>query len=312
MSLAAGIDVGGTKLLGVVVDDAGEVVRRAKWPTPEGADAIVAGLASLATELSPYDSLGVGVPGLVTHEGVLRAAPNLVDVTELSVGPRLSAHLGHPVAVQNDATCALVAEWRHGAARGVDDVVLVTLGTGIGGGIVAGGRLQVGANGFAGELGHMVVVPDGPRCVCGRRGCWERYASGNGLAHQAQAAARAGRLDAVLSTVAGDAAAIRGEDVQAAASAGDGQALAVVDGFAQWVALGLVNLTNILDPAMFVLGGGLATAPDLYLPLVQRWFTDLIYSPDLRPHPRLVFAEWGEDAGAVGAARLGQERSIAR
>lgn len=310
MSRSAGIDVGGTKALGVVIDDGGQVVQRLKWSTPAGSDAVIDRLAELAGALAPYDSLGVGVPGLVTRDGVLRAAPNLVDVVELAVAPRLSERLGHPVTVQNDATCALVAEWRHGVAREVDDVVLVTLGTGIGGGVVAGGQLQVGANGFAGELGHMVLDPDGPLCVCGRRGCWERFASGSALAQQARQAAREGRLDAVLRAV-GDVEAIVGEDVQRAASAGDEQALDVVDGFARWVALGLVNLTNALDPAMFVLGGGLATAPALYLAPIQRWLAALLYSPEHRPHPRLAFARWGEEAGAVGAARYAQERAAA-
>lgn len=307
MTRSAGIDVGGTKALGVVIDDDGHVVERLKWATPTGGDALISRLAELAGALAPYDSLGVGVPGLVTRDGVLRAAPNLVDVVELAVAARLTERLGHPVVVANDATCALVAEWRHGTARGVDDVVLVTLGTGIGGGLVVGGRLEVGANGFAGELGHMVVDPEGPWCVCGRRGCWERYASGSALAQQARHAARAGRLEAVVRAV-GDVEAIVGEDVQRAASSGDPQALEVVDGFARWVALGLANLTNVVDPALFVLGGGLAATPVLYLGPIQRWLAALLYSPEHRPHPRVVFAHWGEDAGAVGAARYAQER----
>ncbi len=165
------------------------------------------------------------------------------------------------MAVTNDATCAALAEWRFGAGRGVDDMVMVTLGTGIGGGVVAGGRLIVGANGFAGEFGHMVVDPDGPPCPCGRRGCWERYASGSGLAQLARAAAVGGRLRRVVEVAGGDAGMVRGEHVQAAAREGDPGAVAVVDEFARWVALGLVNLTNALDPARFVLGGGWPRAP---------------------------------------------------
>ena len=175
------------------------------------------------------------------------------------------------MAVDNDATCATLAEWQAGAAQGFDDVVLVTLGTGIGGGIVAGGAIQRGAHGFAGELGHMVVDPDGPPCPCGRRGCWERYASGAGLAMLARRAAADGRLAAAVAA-AGSIEALRGEDVRAAALDGDDEASAVVDEFARWVALGLVNLTNLVDPAILVLGGGLAATPELYLPPVQRWF----------------------------------------
>ena len=305
MTLAAGIDVGGTKCLGVVVDEHGVIVRQGRRPTPHGQTAILHVLANLARELAPYDSLGIGVPGLVTRTGTLRAAPNLVNVSELAIGPRLSERLGHPVAVDNDATCAAAAEWRHGAGRGATDMVMVTLGTGIGGGIISGNQVQRGANGFAGEIGHIVVHPDGPPCPCGRRGCWERYASGSGLGRLAQEAAAAGGLAAVLDLV-GDVGAIRGEDLQLAARDGDAEALEVIDDYGRWVALGLVNLTNILDPSIFVLGGGLAASADLYLGPIQKWFGRLLYSPDLRPHPALVFAQLGSEAGAIGAALLPQ------
>ncbi len=284
MTRAAGIDVGGTKFLGVVVDERGEVVVEKRRPTPHGGDAVVEALAEFAAELAPYDTLGVGVPGLVTRQGVLRAAPNLIGAAEVQVGPRLRQMLGHAVAVDNDATCAILAEWQHGVAKGFDDVVLVTLGTGIGGGLVMGGQLQRGANGFAGEIGHMVVQPDGPFCPCGRRGCWERFASGRGL--QMLAGGR------------------KGEDVVEAARAGDRESLVIIDAFAHWVALGLVNLTNVLDPACIVLGGGLATAPDMFLPPINREFLALIYSPENRPQPLLAFARLGERAGAIGAALL--------
>ena len=284
MTRSAGIDVGGTKFLGVVVGDGGEVLLEKRRPTPLGADALIGELIEFAAELGDYDTLGVGVPGLVTRNGILRAAPNLTSAFEVPVGPSLAEALGHPVAVDNDATCAALAEWQLGAARGFDDVVVVTLGTGIGGGLVCGGRLQRGTNGFAGEIGHMVVQPDGPNCPCGRRGCWERFASGRGL--QMLAGGRTG------------------EDVVAAARAGDHEMLGVIDEFARWVALGLVNLTNILDPACIVLGGGLASAHDLLFPPIAREFSALLYSPEHRAHPVLRFAELGERAGAIGAALL--------
>ncbi|MEZ5259191.1 MAG: ROK family protein [Ilumatobacteraceae bacterium] len=134
------------------------------------------------------------MPGLVTRSGVLRASPNLVGIREFAVGERLRSRLGQPVVIDNDATCALAAEWQFGAAKGETDVVMVTLGTGIGGALVAGDRLIRGVNGFTGEIGHMVVDPAGPPCPCGRAGCWERYASGSGLARLAREAAAGGRL----------------------------------------------------------------------------------------------------------------------
>jgi len=299
-----GIDVGGTKCLGVILDPSGEVIEEQRRPTPKGPEAIIDTLAELATAMGPWHTIGVGVPGLVTRNGVLRAAPNLVDIHDFRVGELLSQQLGTKVEVDNDGTCAAAAEWKTGAARGVDDFVMVTLGTGIGGGVVAGGSLIRGANGFTGEIGHMVVDPDGPPCPCGRRGCWERYASGSGLGRLAREAAIGKRLRRVVALAGGDADRVRGEDVQAAAREGDADALQVIDLFGRWVALGLVNLTNVLDPAAFVLGGGLAASADLYIGPIQQHFTQLLYAPDLRPRPVLSFAKLGERAGAVGAALL--------
>jgi len=301
-----GIDVGGTKCLGVILDPDGEVVEEQRRPTPKGPEAIIDTLAELATAMGPWDTIGIGVPGLVTRDGVLRAAPNLIDINDFQVGALLGAKLGHKVEVDNDGTCAAAAEWKSGAARGVSDFVMVTLGTGIGGGVIAGGALIRGANGFTGEIGHVVVDPDGPPCPCGRRGCWERYASGSGLGRLAREAAVGKRLQRVVALAGGDAERVRGEDVQAAAREGDADALQVIDLFGRWVALGLVNLTNVLDPAAFVLGGGLAASADLYLGPIQQWFTKLLYAPHLRPHPVLSFAQLGERAGAVGAALLAE------
>jgi glucokinase len=307
-----GIDVGGTKCLGVVVDDDidddDDIVAATRRPTPHDADDLVGVLAGIVDDLTAsagaVESVAVGAPGLITIDGVLRSSPNVPDVVELDIAGRLGARLDRPVVVGNDATCAALAEWRVGAGRGHDDIVMVTLGTGIGGGIVSGGRLVVGRNGFAGEFGHMVVDPHGPPCPCGRHGCWERYASGSGLAQLARTAAVGGRLRRVVEVAGGDVSLVRGEHVQTAAEEGDGGALAVIDEFARWVALGLVNLTNAFDPGIFVLGGGLAEGSHLYLDPIQRWFGELLYAPDRRPHPGLSFAALGEHAGAIGAALL--------
>jgi glucokinase len=305
-----GIDVGGTKAQGVAVGDDGTIVATEQRPTPRGngsLEQLIDTVAELAEDLEVGDSLGVGVPGLVTRRGVLRAAPNLDGVADFDVAGELGKRLGRRVVVDNDATCATLAEWQLGAGRGVQSMVLVTLGTGIGGGLVANGAVQHGVNGFAGEFGHMVVDPNGPRCPCGRRGCWERYASGSGLAMLAREAATGRRLHNVVRHAGGDAQAVRGEHVQAAAREGDPEALSVIDDFGRWVALGLANLTNALDPEMFVLGGGLAAGADLYLEPIVRWFGELLYQAELRPVPRVEFARWGPLAGAVGAALLPTE-----
>jgi glucokinase len=311
-----GIDVGGTKCLGVVVDDTdaaqGDIVAETREPTPHDAEQLVDVLARMAgvlvAETGAVSSVGVGAPGLITIEGVLRSSPNVPDVFDLDIAGRLGVRLDRAITVANDATCAALAEWKVGAGRRSDDMVMVTLGTGIGGGVVAGGRLLVGHHGFAGEFGHMVVDPNGPPCPCGRRGCWERYASGSGLAQLARAAAVGGRLRRVVQVAGGDVSHVRGEHVQAAAEEGDTDAAAVIDEFARWVALGLVNLTNVFDPEMFVLGGGLAEGAHLYLEPIQRWFGELLYAPERRAHPELCFAALGEHAGAIGAALLPSTR----
>ena len=302
----AGIDVGGTKFLGVVLDEDGTILHESRRLTPLGEHALVDALVEMAESLGPWDSLGVGMPGLVTRTGVVRSSPHLPDVAEFDVAAALSRSLGRDVAVDNDATCAAVAEWKVGAGRGAADLVMVTLGTGIGGGIVANGRLVRGRNGFAGEFGHMVVDPDGLECPCGRRGCWERYAAGTGLAQLARSAAHTGRASRIVALAGGSIDAIRGEHVQSAARKGDADALTVIEAFGRWVAIGLVNLANTLDPALFVLGGGVASSPELYIGSISRSFAELLYAPGHRPHPVLTIAELGERAGAVGAALLAQ------
>lgn len=302
-----GIDIGGTKAQAVVIDSSGGVIESAQRPTPRGErslDSLVDVVNELAELVGHESSIGVGVPGLVTRSGILRAAPNLDGVADFDVAAMMSDRIGCRVYVDNDATCATVAEWVMGSGVGSRDMVMVTLGTGIGGGIVAGGVLQRGAHGFAGEFGHMVIDPSGPLCPCGRRGCWERYASGSGLALLAQEAAAGHRLGAVVRHAGGNPQAVRGEHVQAAALEGDAEALEVIDDFAKWVALGLANLTNALDPTLFVLGGGLAAASDLLHEPIQRWFGELLYQPHLRLVPRIEFATWGPLAGAIGAALL--------
>ena len=283
MTAVAGIDVGGTKCLGVLFEG-GQVVNTVRRLTPH-ADELVATLAEIARELGDYKSLGIGVPGLITPQGVVRESPNLTGAIEFDLRTLLEKELGHPTDVENDATCAAHAEWQFGAGRGATDMWMVTLGTGIGGGFVSGSKLQRGSHGYAGEIGHMVVESQGILCRCGQRGCWERYASGSGLA-----------------TIAGG---IRGEEVIARAVAGDTQALGYLDIFGRWVAVGLVNLTNITDPNVIVIGGGMAEAADTVMPYIQKWFKELLYAPGNREHPELRVAQLGEHAGAIGAALLG-------
>ena len=306
---AIGIDVGGTKCLGVLVDAGGVVQAEHRVPTPSTAPALLDALTDVAEALNAGAGalpVGVGVPGLVDVHGALRFAPNLPGVTEVPVGAVLADRLARRVLVDNDATCAGWAETRIGAAAGCGDVLLATLGTGIGGGLVAGGRLVRGANGFAGEIGHIVVDPSGPLCPCGQRGCWERYASGSGLGWMGREAAQAGRAGRAVELAGGDPEAVRGEHVTRAAAEGDVAAQAVMDRFAWWLALGLANLTNVLDPARIVIGGGMVESGDVLLRPTRRAFAALVEGVEHRPEIPIVAAALGERAGAIGAALLAQ------
>ena len=280
---SVGIDVGGTKCHGVRVDVNGEVLAEVRYPTPPVAE-LVPLLADMFHELGGTTALGIGVPGLITPEGVVKASPNMPGAFNVPVGPQLREQLAIAVHVENDATMAAFGEWKAGAARGAENAVMVTLGTGIGGGIVMSGKLQRGANGFAGEIGHMVVQRDGDECVCGRRGCWERYASGS-----------------ALKMLSGG---FSGEEVFAAAVAGDAKALEVVDAYAQWIAVGLASLTNICDPEIIVLGGGVVDSVGVVMDAVRTSFIDALYSAQWRAHPQLVTAELGARAGAIGSALM--------
>jgi glucokinase len=307
--LTIGVDVGGTKCLGVVVGADGAVTAEHRVPTPKGSDEVVDAIVATIVELqrgAPEAMRAcVGAPGLIDREGVLRFAPNLGAAAEVPVRAELEQRLpGTAVVVENDANCAAWGEWVAGAALGADDVVMVTLGTGIGGGIILGGALFRGAHGFAGEIGHVVVDPHGPICPCGQRGCWERYASGSGLGWLGREAAVAGQAARVVELAGGDPEAVRGEHVTRAAAEGDAQALAVMDRFAWWVALGLANLANTFDPSRFVLGGGLVEAGALLLDPVSRHFLELVEAATHRPAIDIVAATLGERAGAIGAADL--------
>jgi glucokinase len=271
--------------------------------------------ALLESELGPDDQplerpmpVGVGIPGLVDREGLLRFAPNLLAANGTQVRAELQGALGERahVKVDNDVTCAAVGECTYGAGKGRSDVLFVTIGTGIGGGIVSGGQLLGGAANFSGEIGHVVVDPQGPPCGCGRRGCWERYASGSGLGRIARDAALAGQASRVTALAGGDPDDVRGEHVVLAVSEGDDEAEAILGEFAWWLALGLANLANILDPEVIVIGGGLVRAGETLLGRVRREFSLQLEGAELRPSIEILPAELGDRGGAIGAAVVGR------
>ncbi|HVF76355.1 MAG TPA: ROK family protein [Acidimicrobiales bacterium] len=308
MPATIGIDLGGTKCLGVVLDDAGRVQAEYRMPTPPGEDQILDTIVAVAEALGGAEQVGVGVPGLVDRAGVLQFAPNLVGADGLAVKAELEARLpGTQARIDNDATCATWAEKQLGAARELDYAIVLTLGTGIGGGIISGGRLERGANGFAGEMGHMVVAPDGEGCVCGQQGCWEFFASGRAIGRFGREAAAAGKARRVLELAGGNVDAIQGEHVSAACQEGDDDATAIIARVGWWVGIGLVNLAMAFDPQAFVIGGGLVEIGEpLFAPVRQTLAESLAGAPRRQP-PLVVPAELGEQSGAVGAALLARE-----
>ncbi len=317
MASAIGVDIGGTKVLAVRLNAAGEVEAWSKRRTPVSAsdviDAVLFSVAQVAEGAGQAPEtlpLGVGFPGMLDRNGTAHFCPHLHSVDGMDLR-RLLAERRDPNAatvVLNDATAACWAEHSVGAARGFEDVLMVTLGTGIGGGMVAHGRLLEGGHGFAGEIGHMVIDPHGPPCPCGKRGCWERFASGDGLGRLAREAAMAGTLDCAVAAAGGDPEAVRGEHVTEAALKGQPEALAVMKEYAWWLALGLANLSNVLDPSIIVLGGGLIEAEQAVMEPLRHDFANLVEAPEARALPVLA-AELGEKAGAVGAALLAAQRT---
>ena len=317
MTPAIGVDIGGTKVLAVRLSATGEVEAWSKLRTPVGAgdviDTVLVGVAHVAEatgERLGSLPLGVGFPGMLDRNGTAHFCPHLHSVDGMDLR-QLLAERRDPSAttvVLNDATAACWAEHSVGAAQGFDDVLMVTLGTGIGGGMVTRGRLLEGAHGFAGEIGHMVIDPHGPPCPCGKRGCWERFASGDGLGRLAREAALAGKLGSAMKRAGDDPDAVRGEHVTEAALDGHPDAQAVMREFAWWLALGLANLSNVLDPSVIVLGGGLIEAEQAVMGPLRDAFANLVEAPEAR-RVEVVAAQLGEKAGAVGAALLAAQRT---
>jgi glucokinase len=304
-----GVDIGGTKLLALrLAPDGSPVGEPFYGPAPRRPDELVEAVLAAARRLSDDGrptAIGVGVPGLVDGDDRLVFAPNLAGAVGAPIGAALRGGApGAGVWVGNDATAAGWGEFRMGAGSGSTDMLIVTLGTGIGGGIVIGGRLVEGAHRFAGEFGHMVVDPNGPQCPCGKKGCWERFASGAGLGVLGRELAMAGAAPGLTELAGGDPEDVKGEHVTAAAATGDSPAVEIMRRFGWWVALGLANLANLFDPDVIVVGGGLVEAGAVLMDPVRHAFEQLVEAGGLRPGPAVVAARLGPNAGAVGAGLM--------
>jgi glucokinase len=308
--LTVGVDVGGTKIAAGVVDEAGKLLASTRRETPAtDTRMVLEAIADAVRELrSTHEivAVGIGAAGFVdASRSTVLFAPNLAWRDE-DLRTALSGTLGVPVVVENDANAAAWAESRFGAGRDHDDVAVVTIGTGIGGGLVNSGRLVRGGYGVAAEIGHITMVPYGRRCGCGLQGCWEQYGSGRALVTEAREIARHSPAFAagLLAAAGGDPEAIVGEMVTEAAQNGDVGALHCFDEIGRWIGLGLAQLAAVLDPSLFVIGGGVSAAGEVLRGRVESVFRGNLTGRGHRPVAEVRLAEMGWEAGMVGAADL--------
>jgi glucokinase len=309
-AVTCGIDIGGTKIAGAVVDGDGAVVDEARVESPatdpEAIEAAVAELVAGLAARHPVAAVGVGAAGYIDADrSTVLFAPNIAWRDE-PLGAELARLTGLPVIIENDANAAAWGEFRYGAGRDVDDQLMVTVGTGVGGGVIADSRLLRGAYGVAGEIGHLCLVPDGLQCGCGNRGCFEQYGSGSALVRVTREAAAGSSLLArdLLDRAGGDPAAITGPLITAAARDGDRFAIEQLGTLGQWLGHGIASLVAVLDPAVIVIGGGVSEAGDLLLDPIRESFTRELTGRGYRPQAEIRRAVLGNQAGVIGAADL--------
>ena len=311
MAYTIGVDVGGTKVLGGVVDESGSVVKTARRDTPrEGGPALTQAIADVAQELMgqfTIDSVGVSAAGFVSSDRkTMLATPNIAGWNGVDLDYELTSLIGLPVVIENDANAAAWGEARFGAGRGKRHMLMLTVGTGIGGGIVVNGELYRGAFGIAAEIGHIRVVPEGHLCGCGARGCFEQYGSGNALMRHAREAIAASPDIArnLLSRGDGTLEGLTGKAITDAARDGDAVALAAFNTTAQWLGAGIATLSVILDPECVVIGGGVIDAGDILLEPTRAALVRYMPFAGKHPYPEIIGAQLGNEAGLVGVADL--------
>ncbi len=307
---AIGLDVGGTKIAAARVAADGSILAMERAPSPATDPArILDAMVELAGKVRTDEAVavGIGAAGLVdAATGVLAFAPNL-SWRGVHLVEHVGGALGLPAIADNDATAAAWGEFRFGAGRGSRHLLLVTVGTGIGGGIVTDGRIYRGAHGFAAEIGHIIVEPGGPLCGCGNQGCWEQVASGHAIQRAGREAAERYPHSGIARLAEGVPARVTGSVVTRAAQDGDETARAILAKVGRRLGEGIAGLVNVLDPDVVVVGGGAAAAGDLLLEPARKAFLRSVEAPDDRPAVPLLPAELGNDAGVVGAAALALE-----
>lgn len=313
--LRIGIDLGGTNIVAAVVNDEYEMVGKAKTPTatPRSADEIFDDIAKVCKEamaqagvtIKDIFSVGIGTPGTVNKEGVIEFANNLGFVN-VPAKEMLIERLGiENVYVDNDANCAALGEAQAGSGHGAKDFIAVTLGTGVGSGVIINGKIVAGVNNAGGECGHSVIVVDGEPCTCGRKGCWEAYASATALINQTKAAMEKYPDSVMHELVKTNGGKVDGRTAFDAMRRGDIAGIKVVDAYVKYVACGLINLVNIFQPETICIGGGICNEGETLLRPLRRYIDSERYSVYSKIQSKIVKAELGNDAGIIGAALLG-------
>ena len=303
-----GIDLGGTNIVASVVDDDYNIIGTSKTPTnsPRSADEIFADIADVCEE-ADIDSVGMGTPGTVNQDGVIEFANNLA-FNNVPARTMLAKRINKPeekVFIENDANCAALGEAYAGCGNGAKDFVAVTLGTGVGSGVIIGGKIVNGVNYAGGECGHMVIVVDGEQCSCGRKGCWEAYASATALIRQTKKAMEE-YPDSLMHKLAKEEGKVSGRTAFDAMRLGDIAGIKVVDDYIKYVACGLINIVNALQPEIICIGGGICNEGETLMKPLRRFVQSERYSIHSKIQTKIVKAELGNDAGVIGAALLGK------
>ncbi len=313
MKYYLGVDLGGTNIAVGIVNEKGEIVAKKSTKTlhKRGYEAIASDMARFCKELISENNIqeddvvsaGIGSPGSIDKEkGVVIYANNL-EFYNVPLADELKKHINKPVYIDNDANCAAWAEYMAGSSKGISTSVMITLGTGVGSGVIIDGKLQGGFNFCGGELGHTVIDINGPLCTCGRRGCFEVFSSATGLVNMTKEFAEKDK-NSKLWEYTKDGK-FNGRSAFLAAEEGDETAKAVVDNYIKYLAVGVANIINIFQPEIFVIGGGVANEGDkLIKPLSDKVYSQTYTSPNIVPMCDIVKAKLGNDAGIIGAALL--------
>lgn len=312
-----GIDLGGTNIVASVVDDDYNIIGTSKTPTnsPRSADEIFDDIADVCEEavktagltMEDIDSIGMGTPGTVNQDGIIEFANNLA-FNNVPARTMLAKRINKPeekVFIENDANCAALGEAYAGCGNGAKDFVAVTLGTGVGSGVIIGGKIVNGVNYAGGECGHMVIVVDGEQCSCGRKGCWEAYASATALIRQTKKAMEE-YPDSLMHKLAKEEGKVSGRTAFDAMRLGDIAGIKVVDDYIKYVACGLINIVNALQPEIICIGGGICNEGETLMKPLRRFVQSERYSIHSKIQTKIVKAELGNDAGVIGAALLGK------